>query len=204
MTRIKICGLTRVDDAVACARLGADFIGLVFVDSSPRNVEVPHAIAIARAVRNERPVPIVGVFRNADPVEVRRIAAEVALDFVQLHGDADDAALADCGAPVIKAYSVGADVPDVDAHPSAAWALFDAHDAVRGGGTGRVFDWSLLDDRVRTRPFFLAGGLSAENVIDAIRRVRPDAVDVSTGVESAAGLKDPMKVRAFIEKVRAA
>ena len=203
MTRIKICGLTRVDDAVACARFGADFIGLGFVDASPRNVPVPHAIAIARAVRNERPVSIVGVFRNADPVDVRRIADEVALDFVQLHGDTDDAAMADCGVPVIKAYAVGTDVPDVDAHPSASWALFDTHDAVRGGGTGRVFDWSLLDDRVRTRPFFLAGGLSTGNVIDAIRQVRPDAVDVSTGVESVPGIKDSMKVRDFIEKVRA-
>lgn len=204
MTRIKVCGLTRVDDAVACARLGADFIGLVFVDSSPRNVQVPHAIAIARAVRNEAPVSIVGVFRNADPAAVQRIAGEVALDFVQLHGNVDDGSIASLGFPAIKAYSIGTDVPDVDAHPSASWSLFDTHDAVRGGGTGRVFDWSLLDDRVRTRPFFLAGGLSADNVGDAVRRVRPDAVDVSTGVETVPGIKDPMKVRDFIEKVRAA
>lgn len=204
MTKIKICGLTRVDDAVACARLGADFIGLVFVESSPRNVHVPHAIAIARAVRNEAPVSIVGVFRNADPVEVRKIAGEVSLDFVQLHGDTDDKAIASTGMPAIKAYSVGTDVPDVDAHPSASWSLFDTYDAVRGGGTGRAFDWSLLDERVRTRPFFLAGGLSAANVTEALHQVRPDAVDVSTGVETVPGIKDPMKVRAFIEKVRAA
>ena len=204
MTRIKICGLTRVDDAVACARFGADFIGLVFVDSSPRNVEVPHAIAIARAVRREAPVSIVGVFRNADRADVQRIAGEVALDLVQLHGETDDEAIASVAVPAIKAYSVETGVPDVSAHPSASWSLFDTHDAVRGGGTGRVFDWSLLDERVRTRPFFLAGGLTEANVAEAIRQVRPDAVDVSSGVETVPGIKDPMKVRAFIDKVRAA
>lgn len=200
MTRIKICGLTRVDDAVACARLGADFIGLVFVASSPRNVDVTRAAAIARAVRNERPVSVVGVFRDAGQAEVVSIAREVALDFVQLHGASDDTTIRAIGVPVIKAYAVDGALPDVSAHQSAAWSLFDGHSS----GSGRVFDWSQLDDRVRTRPFLLAGGLSPDNVGEAIRRVRPDAVDVSTGVESAPGTKDPEKVRAFIEKVRAA
>lgn len=199
-TRIKVCGLTRVDDAMACARFGADFIGLVFVDTSPRHVTVTRAIEIVRAVRDIGPVSIVGVFRKEDPLRVREIARKVGLDMVQLHGDIDDDAIASIGVPVIKAYAVEVNVPHLSAHPSAAWSLFDNG----GGGTGRVFDWSLLAGRAGRRPFFLAGGLIADNVADAIRQVRPDAVDVSTGVEAAPGIKDPMKVAAFIEKVRAA
>lgn len=185
---------------MACARFGADFIGLVFVDTSPRHVTVTRAIEIVRAVRDIGPVSIVGVFRKEDPLRVREIARKVGLDMVQLHGDIDDDAIASIGVPVIKAYAVEVNVPHLSAHPSAAWSLFDNG----GGGTGRVFDWSLLAGRAGRRPFFLAGGLIADNVADAIRQVRPDAVDVSTGVEAAPGIKDPMKVAAFIEKVRAA
>jgi phosphoribosylanthranilate isomerase len=203
MTKIKICGITRVEDALASVAFGADFIGLVFVPSSPRLVGATRAREIVAAIRErEREIAVVGVFRDSEARSVGALAHDVGLDYVQLHGDESDADAVAIGAPVIKTFRVGGSLPDTSGHDHAAWHLFDTRDDVRGGGTGRAFDWSLLAGHQRRRPVLLAGGLHAGNVSDAIRAVQPDAVDVSSGVESSPGIKDHEKLRAFIERVR--
>jgi phosphoribosylanthranilate isomerase len=137
----------------------------------------------------------VGVFRDQSIDEVRRIAELAQIDVVQLHGAEDDDYVRALGLPVVKAFRVGETLPETTS--SASWIMFDT-----GGGTGRPFDWSLLATYPRAKPFFLAGGLTPDNVADAIRETRPDAVDVSSGVESAPGIKDPRKLRDFFERVR--
>jgi phosphoribosylanthranilate isomerase len=184
MTKVKICGITNAEDAAFCDEAGADFLGFIFVKESPRFVE---ADTVARI---ESKAKRVGVFRDAPVEEIERIAKTARLDFVQWHGR-DEIAVS---LPVIRAYRVGDAMPAVAT--DAEWVLFDS-----GGGTGRVFDWKLLDG-FRARQFFLAGGLTPENVSEAIERVRPDALDVASGVESAPGVKDHAKVSAFFRKVR--
>jgi phosphoribosylanthranilate isomerase len=135
------------------------------------------------------------VFRDESIDEVRRIAEIARLDIIQLHGSEPDAYVNAIGLPVIQAFKVGDALPETSS--TAQWIMFDT-----GGGTGRRFDWSLLASYRRTKPFFLAGGLTPDNVADAIRETRPDAVDVSSGVESAPGVKDHQKLRYFFEGVR--
>lgn len=204
MTRIKICGLTREEDALLCADKGADFLGFIFVPSTPRFIEPERAAAVAARVREnrEKRPNIVGVFRDASADYIREIASLVGLDFVQLHGKETNIDLAAIGIPSIKTFRVGETLPETAAHPSAEWMLFDTYDERRIGGTGRRFDWSLLATYSRTKPFFLSGGLTADNVAAAISLVRPDAVDVSSGVESEPGVKDHTKVEQFFQRVR--
>lgn len=199
MTRIKICGLTRIEDAQLCAELGADFLGLIFVPSSPRFIEPEKAAEIAAAVKGPK---VVGVFADAGPEEIHRVTHRVGLDMIQFHGTESDEDIHTLGLPSVKAVRVGETLPDTSSHPSAEWLLFDTFDARREGGTGRRFDWSLLAMYPRTKPFFLAGGLGPDNVAAAISLVRPDAVDVSSGVESEPGIKDPEKLRNLFERVR--
>jgi phosphoribosylanthranilate isomerase len=202
MTKVKICGITRLEDAQVCADLGADFLGFIFVRSSARYIEPEKATEIIKEVEDRRSrlspdgqagLPVlhfVGVFADElMPVE--------GLHYVQLHGTESDDDVRAAGIPAIKALRVGDVLPDTTAHPSADWLLFDT-----GAGTGRCFDWSLLAMYPRTKPFFLAGGLSPENVAAAISLVRPDAIDVSSGVESAPGVKDHQKLRTLFERVR--
>src|SRR6185436_2182410 len=145
---------------------------------------------------------IVGVFRDAD-VNTIRAAADIApFDYVQLHGTESDEDIRAIGLPAIKAIRVGDALPDTTATPSAEWLLFDTLDERRGGGTGRRFDWSLLAMYERTKPFFLAGGLEPDNVAAAISLVRPDAIDVASGVESEPGVKDHGKLKALFERIR--
>jgi phosphoribosylanthranilate isomerase len=213
MTKVKICGITRTEDAEIAATLGADFLGFVFVKESSRfvdpmwtagvlagwagSVSLPAAAAGRRgSSRRDAGGPLfVGVFRDESVDEVRRIAEIARLDIIQLHGSEDDDYARALSLPVIKAFKVGNALPDTTSN--APWLMFDT-----GGGTGRCFDWSLLASYPRTKPFFLAGGLTPDNVADAIRATRPDAVDVSTGVESAPGVKDHQKLREFFERVR--
>lgn len=204
MTRIKICGLTREEDAVFAADRGADFLGFIFIPTSPRHVEPERAAAIAAAVRDgrESPPKLVGVFRDSSNDYIREVASLVGLDLVQLHGTETDEDLRELGLPAIKTVRVGAALPDTTAHPTAEWLLFDTFDERREGGTGRRFDWSLLAVYSRSKPFFLAGGLNPENVAAAISLVRPDAVDVASGVESEPGIKDHEKIERLIERVK--
>lgn len=205
MTRIKICGLTRLEDVMFCADAGADFLGMVFVPSTPRYVEPERAADLVRGLRErpERP-QLVGVFRDASVEYIAQIAGLVGLDLVQLHGSESDEDIQAIGLPVIKTFRVGDTVPDTTSVPSAGWLLFDTFDDRRAGGTGRRFDWSLLAMYERAKPFFLAGGLGPGNVAAAISMVRPDAIDVSSGVEAGdqPGVKDHEKVRGLFERVR--
>jgi phosphoribosylanthranilate isomerase len=195
--KIKICGLMREEDAVFAAERGADFLGMIFVDASPRLIDVARASSIARAVAGSRS-KLVGVFRDSALDDIRGIAQRVGLDFVQLHGSESDADIVDLGMPVIKTMMVGDTTPDTMSHPHAEWILFDSG----GGGTGRRFDWSLLATYERKQPFLLAGGITPDNVAAAISLVRPDAIDVASGVESSPGIKDHAKIERLIERAR--
>jgi phosphoribosylanthranilate isomerase len=203
--RIKICGLTRHEDVQAAVLAGADAIGLVFYPPSPRYVDLPTARALARAVPPL--VTVVGLFVNADPAEVKATLAAVPIHLLQFHGDEDEAYCRQFDRPYLKAARVR---PEMDLvqyaakFASAQAILLDAFVEGYGGG-GKVFDWSLIpDSTVLGMPIVLSGGLDEGNVAAAVRRVRPAAVDVSSGVEVAKGIKNAEKIRAFVTAVRTA
>ena len=203
MTRIKICGLTRPQDVDAAVAAGADAIGLVFYPASPRCIDLARAVELIRHVPPF--VDIVGLFVNAAPTQVRAVLAAIPVHLLQFHGDEDVAYCRQFGRPFLKAVRV---CPDIDlagqmaAFPSAQAILLDAF--VEGyGGSGQAFDWTLVPHEL-PKPIVLSGGLDANNVGDAIRRVHPAAVDVSSGVESGKGIKDAEKMRAFVMAVHRA
>ncbi|AVR88119.1 phosphoribosylanthranilate isomerase [Thauera aromatica] len=200
-TRIKICGLTRAQDVRAAVRSGADAIGFVFYPPSPRAIDVDRAAELAAMLPPF--VTAVGLFVNPAPAEVEAVLARVPLQLLQFHGDEGEADCARYGLPWIKAARMRAGVDLLEfalSHPRARGILVDAFVAGYGGG-GETFDWSLIPQGFE-RPLVLSGGLDADNVGEAIRRVRPWAVDVSSGVESAKGIKDAAKIAAFIAGVR--
>jgi len=203
MTRIKICGITREEDALRAAALGADFLGFIFVPGTPRHIEPERAAEIVASVRSQVGEPkFVGVFRDASADYIREIVSVAALDLAQLHGSENDEQIRDLGMPAVKTLRVSDALPDTHATPNAAWLLFDTFDIRRSGGTGRRFDWSLLTAFDRNKPFFLSGGLTPENVALAISVVRPDAIDLASGVESEPGVKDHAKLAKLFERVR--
>ena len=202
-TRIKICGLTRPEDVRAAVEAGADAIGFVFYPPSPRAVDAERAAALAALLPPF--VTAVGLFVNPAPAHVADVLARVPLQLLQFHGDESEADCARYGRPWIKAARMrpGVDLLEfASCHPCASGILVDAFVDGYGGG-GRTFDWSLIPAGFG-RPLVLSGGLDADNVGEAIRRVRPWAVDVSSGVESAKGIKDAAKIAAFIAGVRGA
>jgi phosphoribosylanthranilate isomerase len=198
---IKICGLTRPDDARRAVEAGATAIGVVFWSRSPRAVTLAQAEAVAAAVGAD--VLTVGVFVDATREEIDRVMRRVPLGAAQLHGHESPAFVETLPWPVIKAVAVPAvgSLPDL-----SPWAgvrvLLDTHDPERRGGTGRMVDWARAAALAATRPVILAGGLSPDNVAEAVTRVRPAGIDVSSGVEQSPGVKDAARVRAFIEAVR--
>lgn len=204
MTRIKCCGMTRVEDALLAARLGADAIGLVFTARSRRRVSLEQAQAIRRALPPF--VASVALFMDDDGALVEEVIALVQPDLLQFHGSETDPWCMQFGRPWLKAIAMGegaAALPRLRDYPGAAALLLDGHAAGEAGGSGKAFDWSLLP-RDLAQPVVLAGGLHAGNVGAAIRTARPWAVDVASGVESAPGIKDPDKLAAFVRAVRAA
>ncbi|MBV9067780.1 MAG: phosphoribosylanthranilate isomerase [Acidobacteria bacterium] len=205
MTKIKICGITNEADALFCAEAGADFLGFIFVPSSPRHIEPENAGEIARRLRESpNPPKIVGVFQDASADYINAIRSVVSLDVAQLHGSEHDDDISVLDIPAIKVLHVGDTLPDTHATPHAAWLLFDTFGERRSGGTGRRFDWSLLAAYDRSKPFFLSGGLTPDNVAAAVSMVRPDAIDVASGVEASPGIKDHDKVARLFERVRRA
>lgn len=200
--RIKICGITRVEDALAAAQLGAHAIGLVFFAGSPRAVTPQQARDIIAALPPF--VVPVGLFVNADAQAVRNTIAAAPVQLLQFHGDETPQYCAGFGLPYLRAVRVK---PGVDLlqyareFHTARGLLLDAYVDGVHGGTGATFDWSLIP-RDLPAPVVLSGGLHAENVTEAVRRVRPWAVDVSSGVESAKGIKDVRKMAAFMTGVR--
>ena len=200
--RIKICGITRIEDALAAAQLGAHAIGLVFFAGSPRAVTPQQAREIIAALPPF--VVPVGLFVNADAQTVRATIAAAPVQLLQFHGDETPQYCAGFGLPYLRAVRVR---PGVDLlqyareFHTACGLLLDAYVDGVHGGTGATFDWSLIP-RDLPVPVVLSGGLHAENVAEAVRRVRPWAVDVSSGVESAKGIKDVRKMEAFMTGVR--
>jgi len=203
-TRVKICGVTNVADALAAAEAGADMIGLMFYEQSPRCITLQTAEEISRALPPF--VLRVGVFVNPAEELVLRALGDCNLSLLQFHGDEPSEFCMQFGLMSMKALRVR-DAESLKAlenfHTDAF--LLDAFSSTTPGGTGEKFNWNLAVEAQKFgKPIFLAGGLTPENVADAVRQVRPFAVDVSSGVESAPGKKDAAKVRAFIAAVRAA
>ena len=199
---VKVCGLTTPEDAAVCARLGVWGIGVVFAPGSSRRVGVEQAAAVCAAIPEG--VARVGVFVGASPAEMAAIARRAGLTHLQVHGgDADPGeARRASGLPVIEGVRVSGPEALARARASAAdLVLLDAAVAGRHGGTGTVFEWALLEGDPLGRPFALAGGLTAANVGDAVRRLSPSLVDVSSGVESSPGRKDTERVAAFVAAV---
>jgi phosphoribosylanthranilate isomerase len=209
-TRVKICGITRVEDVVAAARAGADAIGLVFWSGTPRCVSFDQAQAIARSAPAF--VTVVGLFVDPAPEAVRAALDAVPLDLLQFHGSEPADLCASFGRPYIKSVPVkpGVDLLQYAArYGDAQGLLFDAFEpGGLPGGTGKTFDWKELPDALQ-RPLILSGGLTPQNVASAIRSARPWAVDVSSGVETTGddgrprkGIKSAAKIAAFIREVR--
>lgn len=200
-TRIKICGLTRVEDVQAAVEAGADAIGLVFYPPSPRAVTPEKAAELCRHIPPF--VNVVGLFVNEERTRVQQVLDAVPLSTLQFHGDETAADCEGYGRPYLKAARMrpGLDLVNYAAQFSAAAGLLlDAY-AEGYGGSGRVFDWSLIPPSLPL-PVVLSGGLSVTNVEEAIRRVRPFAVDISSGVEAAKGIKDAQLIRDFVAGVR--
>jgi len=201
VVRSKICGITRIEDALIAAEAGADAIGLVFYAKSPRAVSIQQARDIVAALPAF--VTTVGLFVNASREELNDVLAGVALDLLQFHGDETPAECESYQRPYIKALRVkpGDDIAQLAApYAKARGILLDTYVPGIPGGTGAAFDWSLVP-RDLPQPVILAGGLSAGNVQAAIEQVRPYAVDVSGGVEASKGIKDAAKIRAFMRAV---
>ncbi len=202
--RVKICGITRREDALAAVVAGADALGFMFYERSPRAVTVPAAAAICRALPPF--VAKVGVFVDAAEAFIRETASECCLDTLQFHGRETPEFCGRFALPVIKAFRIGGpeSLASLRDYATAAW-LLDSFVPGQLGGTGARFNWALAAQAAQFgRPILLAGGLTPENVAEAIRQARPYAVDVSSGVESAPGRKDPAKISAFVAAAKKA
>jgi phosphoribosylanthranilate isomerase len=202
MARVKICGITRLQDLRAACDAGADALGFVFYASSPRNLSIGQGAALVKAMPPF--VQSVGLFVDAEPDFVKSVLKDVALDVLQFHGEEPAEYCRQFGRPYIKAVRVRSGVNlvryAVD-YCEASGLLLDAYVPELPGGTGEQFDWRLIPAGL-AKPIVLSGGLTPDNVEEAVRQVKPWAVDVSSGVEQAKGIKDTAKVAAFIQGVR--
>lgn len=202
MTQIKICGITRLEDAVCAAECGADALGFIFYPVSPRHVSPETALSIIRELPDD--MIRIGVFVNQNPFDIIDMVHFCSLDLIQLHGDESPE---DCrrfpAERVIKAVSSGMDCdPETLAAYPVRALLLDHRDAQCYGGTGKTSDWRLARIIRTIRPLILAGGLREDNIQEAIRAVAPDGVDLNSGVEQSPGKKDPGKIRRIIEIIR--
>ena len=200
-TRVKICGITRAEDATEAVRHGADALGLVFYPPSPRAVTFEQAREVVACLPPF--VTVVGLFVDAERAEISEALARVRIDLLQFHGSESPEQCSGHGRPYIKAVQMreGVDLARVEAeYTDAAGLLLDSYQAGKPGGTGAVFDWARIPPEMAGR-IVLAGGLDPDNVEAAVRRVRPYAVDVSGGVERAKGIKDAARIAAFLRGV---
>lgn len=202
MTRIKICGITRLEDALIAAEAGADAIGLVFYESSPRAVTINQAKLICEAIPPF--ITTVGLFVNADKKFVDAVLTEIPLNLLQFHGEEPASYCEQFNRPWLKALRVHANMSinaKIAPYANAQGILLDTYIAGVQGGTGKTFDWSIIPLSIN-KPLILAGGLTIGNVQLAIQKVKPYAVDISGGVEISKGIKDANKIKAFIKKVK--
>ncbi len=206
MAKIKICGITNLDDALLAADLGADFLGFVFSEKSPRQIKTKNAIAIIKLLPSS--VSTVGLFVDQEELAVKMIFDKCRLDYFQLHGSEspDYCNRLKTKGKIIKAFRIKEEQSIEDlADYDVEMYLLDAYNEDKFGGTGEVFNWDLaLKAKKYGRPIIIAGGLNPENVARALRRVRPYAVDVSSGVEKSPGKKDAQLMKKFIQQVRSA
>ncbi len=199
--RVKICGITSVQDALTAVKHGADAIGLVFYAPSSRNVSIAQAQEIARQIPAF--VSVVGLFVNAEASFVNKVISQVKINLLQFHGDETPEACSQFSLPFIKAIRVKPDTNLIQCaidFSAAKALLLDTYTEGLMGGTGHVFDWDLIPKQM-AKPVILAGGLTADNVAQAIQKVQPYAVDVSGGVEMSKGIKDTDKIAAFMQQV---
>jgi len=205
-TRIKFCGLTRVQDIHLAGELGVDAIGLVFAHGSKRHITLEQALVLRQAVAPL--LNIVALFRNNPSAEIANIARALQPHYLQFHGEEDEQFCAQFDRPYLKAVAMGgcdaANMPDLQQiYPTAAALLLDSHAPGQSGGSGTLFDWSHIPAYLQ-RPFLLAGGIHPDNVFTAISTVRPWGVDVSSGIESAPGVKNAQRMRQFVSEVKRA
>lgn len=201
-TRVKICGITRVEDALHAAEQGVDAIGLVFYDKSPRCVSIEQAELICQALPAF--VCTVALFKDAEAAEVQQLLARVPVDLLQFHGSEAPSYCRQFGRHYIKALGMLDEaniMQKAEAYGDARGILLDGHAPGADGGKGNRFDWATAPNDLK-QPLILAGGLDVNNVDEAIRQVRPYAVDVSSGVEASHGIKDPALVTSFMEQVK--
>lgn len=203
MVRIKICGITKIEDALAAVAAGADALGFVFFEKSPRYISPEQAAGIIRQLPPF--VQTVGLFVNEQLADVNRTADQCGLDLVQLHGEETPEFCRGVNRRVVKAFRVkdSTSLDQIDSYDVAA-SLLDAWSPLAHGGTGDTFNWEIAAAAAASRCIVLAGGLTPENVSEAVKIVRPYAVDVSSGVESGPGRKDPEKMQRFIRNARSA
>jgi phosphoribosylanthranilate isomerase len=202
--QVKVCGLTRHADAEIAVGFGASAVGLIFWAGSPRVVAPNEAAAVVTGLPPF--VARVGVFVNATPDHVKAVVEQVGLDVVQLHGEERVGDYADVGAQLVKVVTLDTndDIQRAVDLPAGVMPLVDATDRARRGGTGKTADWTRAAEVAAHRPTILAGGLTADNIAEAVRTVRPFAVDVSSGVEDAPGVKSPERLRQFFAALAAA
>jgi len=205
-TRIKFCGLTRVEDIHLAGELGVDAIGLVFAHGSKRQVTLEQALILRQAIAPL--VNVVALFRNNTDEEITEISHALQPHYLQFHGEEDEHFCCQFSIPYLKAIAMGgfnnAYTPDWQKiHRHASALLLDSHTPGDSGGSGIIFDWTHIPDNL-ARPFLLAGGINPDNVFAAISRVRPWGVDVSSGIESAPGIKDAQRMRQFVAQVQRA
>lgn len=202
---VKMCGMTREEDAASAIKTGADAIGMIFYASSPRNVSIAQAARIATAVGSTGLK--VGLFVNADKHTIDAVLADVPLEILQFHGDESEAFCAGFGLPfwkTLRPREAAALPAQIAAYPKAEGILLDTWHPTKAGGTGEKFDWSMLDGIDQPAHLILAGGLDPENVGEAIRQVRPWAVDVCSGIESSPGIKSATRMQDFMTACREA
>lgn len=204
-TRIKFCGMTRADDIRLACHLGVDAIGMVFAERSPRRLEAAQAASLRADVADG--IEAVALFMDNDADEVSNIIEHVRPTLLQFHGGEDEAFCRSFGLPYMKAIAMGGDggqgIDWAARYPDVVALLLDSHAVGGAGGSGRTFDWSRIPAQLG-KPFLLAGGIVPDNVFEAIRAVQPWGVDVSSGIESAPGIKDAARMRRFVEEVRRA
>ncbi|MEW6571754.1 MAG: phosphoribosylanthranilate isomerase [Nitrospirota bacterium] len=204
MTRVKICGITNIDDALAAVDFGADALGFVFFKRSPRHVSLEKAATIIKKLGPF--VTTVGVFVDESPKEVEKAILETGIDVVQLHGNEppEMCTFSKRSIKAIKVKSLESLDPLIHFQGKVTAFLLDTYSPNIPGGTGQIFNWDIAIEAKQFGPIILAGGLTPLNVRDAVKRVRPYAVDVSSGIESEKGKKDHEKMRLFIERAKAA